>query len=218
MFNLAQVIGDGSNKTLLTMSSLVEGSIHSTTIYNSTGSLAIVVFTVGDKSFSFTCTASSNTKVDMTINVPAGSVVSVNAPTGVTVTSSYIISPVDATGALTVVQEAANSAIQAKLAAEAVLDTFDDKYLGAKTSDPVTDNDGNALVAGAFYINTTTELIRAYTGNTWVNGISAISGVSSVNGHQGEIQLMTIDGQSLVGIGDVEIPKPTAHIFFAMGV
>ena len=39
--------------------------------------------------------------------------------------------------------------------AEAAWDSFDDTYLGAKSSDPTTDNDGNPLQAGALYFSTT---------------------------------------------------------------
>jgi hypothetical protein len=38
-----------------------------------------------------------------------------------------------------------------KNAAAAILDSFDDRYLGAKASDPTLDNDGNPLVVGALY-------------------------------------------------------------------
>ena len=62
-------------------------------------------------------------------------------------------------------QSAAESARDATLAA---YDNFDDRYLGAKASDPTLDNDGNALVAGALYFNSTTGSMRLYTGSAWV--------------------------------------------------
>lgn len=68
-----------------------------------------------------------------------------------------------------------------------LFDQFDDKYLGAKASDPALDNDGNPLVAGATYINTTTNYVRFYTGSSWVNGISGVAGVSSINGETGDV-------------------------------
>ena len=46
-------------------------------------------------------------------------------------------------------------------------DQFDDRYLGAKSSDPSVDNDGNALIDGAFYWNTTDNRLKVYDlGNT----------------------------------------------------
>ena len=47
------------------------------------------------------------------------------------------------------------------------LDNFDDLYLGAKSSDPVVDNDGDALQAGALYFNTTSLNLNYYTGSAW---------------------------------------------------
>lgn len=47
-------------------------------------------------------------------------------------------------------------------AAEASYDSFDDRYLGPKASDPALDNDGNALVNGALYWNTTDNPQRMY--------------------------------------------------------
>lgn len=66
-------------------------------------------------------------------------------------------------------------AIDAKLAAEAAktgaetaLDMFDDRWLGAKAADPTTDNDGNTLVQGAAYWNTTYNEIRTWSGSAWI--------------------------------------------------
>lgn len=92
------------------------------------------------------------------------------------------------------------SALDAKNAAEAALDAFDDKYLGSKASDPTTDNDGNPLQEGAFYINSTTGYIRVYTGGVWVQGISSIAGVASVNGETGDVTgVLKTSGGTLTG-------------------
>ncbi len=65
--------------------------------------------------------------------------------------------------------EAAQSAAEAaRDSALAAYDQFDDRYLGAKTSDPTLDNDGNALVAGALYFNSVAGVMRLYTGSAWV--------------------------------------------------
>lgn len=62
-------------------------------------------------------------------------------------------------------QAAAESARDSTLAA---YDSFDDRYLGAKSSDPSVDNDGNALVGGSLYFNTTAGSMRLYNGTLWV--------------------------------------------------
>jgi hypothetical protein len=52
-------------------------------------------------------------------------------------------------------------------AAAAAYDAFDDRYLGSKASDPTLDNDGNALLTGALYWNTTNNVMRVYNGASW---------------------------------------------------
>ena len=75
-----------------------------------------------------------------------------------------------ATNASTSETNAANSATAAATsAAEAAAsaDNFDDTYLGAKSSDPSVDNDGDALNAGDLYFNTTSNTLKVYNGSSW---------------------------------------------------
>ena len=57
--------------------------------------------------------------------------------------------------------------------------------LGSKSSPPAVDNQGEALLAGATYYDTTLSKWRVWTGSGWGDGISAVAGVSSVNGATG---------------------------------
>lgn len=50
----------------------------------------------------------------------------------------------------------------------AVYDQFDDRWLGAKATNPTLDNDGAALLTGAAYWNTASNQIRIWTGSAWV--------------------------------------------------
>jgi hypothetical protein len=62
-----------------------------------------------------------------------------------------------------VVSSAASAA-----AAETAYDNFDDRYLGALASDPTVDNDGNTLIVGALYWNTTINSMKVWQSNlTW---------------------------------------------------
>ena len=81
----------------------------------------------------------------------------------------------DAQTAETNAESAQTAAEAAKTAAESArdqtltaFDSFDDRYLGTKTSDPSVDNDGNALLAGALYFNSTSGIMKVYTGSAWV--------------------------------------------------
>jgi len=60
-------------------------------------------------------------------------------------------------------------------AAAASYDSFDDRYLGAKASDPATDNDGNALVTGALYWNTTDEVLKVWDGSAWLGAADTLA-------------------------------------------
>ena len=54
-------------------------------------------------------------------------------------------------------------------AIEAIYDNFDDRYLGAYATDPLTDNDGNPLNIGTIYFNLTTNDVKFYNGTSWEN-------------------------------------------------
>lgn len=68
-----------------------------------------------------------------------------------------------ATAAATSASNAATSASQA----ETAYDQFDDRYLGAKSANPTVDNDGNALLVGALYWNSSVNEMRVWNGSTW---------------------------------------------------
>ncbi len=81
-----------------------------------------------------------------------------------------------ASNAATSATNAANAQTAAETARDQTLtayDNFDDRYLGAKTSDPSVDNDGNALVAGALYFNSSLGSMKVYTGSVWVDAYAA---------------------------------------------
>jgi hypothetical protein len=61
----------------------------------------------------------------------------------------------------------ATAAAASAAAAATTYDNFDDRYLGAKTSAPTLDNDGNALITGAIYWNTPGATMYAWTGSAW---------------------------------------------------
>ena len=61
----------------------------------------------------------------------------------------------------------ATAAAASAAAAATTYDNFDDRYLGAKSSAPSVDNDGNALITGAIYWNSTTNAMYAWTGTEW---------------------------------------------------
>jgi len=78
--------------------------------------------------------------------------------------NSATASASSASTASTKASEASTSATSAA----ASYDSFDDRYLGAKSSAPSTDNDGNALLDGALYWNSSSDQMFAWDGSAWV--------------------------------------------------
>ena len=72
--------------------------------------------------------------------------------------------------------------------------------LGDKASPPTTDNQGQPLRAGATYFDTTLGKWRVWTGAAWGDGISAVAGVSSLNGKTGDVTIDKAD----VGLSNVD--------------
>jgi len=70
----------------------------------------------------------------------------------------------------------ATAAAASAAAAAASYDSFDDRYLGAKSTAPSVDNDGNALVEGALYWNSTSNAMLAWDGSAWA-GISSTADI-----------------------------------------
>ena len=64
-------------------------------------------------------------------------------------------------------ETAQSSAETAQASAELALDAFDDRFLGAKTTEPAVDNDGDPLQLGAIYFNTTTNQLGFWSGSSW---------------------------------------------------
>ena len=85
------------------------------------------------------------------------------ATSAATATSQASTATTKASEASTSASNAATSATNAA----ASYDNFDDRYLGAKSSDPSADNDGDSLITGALYFNTSSNTMKNYTGSAW---------------------------------------------------
>jgi len=76
-----------------------------------------------------------------------------------------------------------------------IYDEFDDRYLGAKAEAPTLDNDGDALIAGAMYFNTTDDVMYSYSGTAWVGiNITLDHAASHQDGASDEISVAGLSG------------------------
>ena len=109
----------------------------------------------------------------------------VNAAASVTYTNANeaVTAASTATTAASTASTAATTATNAASSAESLVV----KYQGALAADPSLNKTGGALTAGDWYVNTSTGLLRVYNGSAWVQGVSSVSGVTSVNGQSGDV-------------------------------
>jgi hypothetical protein len=121
--------------------------------------------------------------------------------------TSQTAAATSATSAATSASAAATSATSAETSATsaaATYDNFDDRYLGAKSTPPTLDNDGNALLTGALYFNSVLAAMYVWTGTAW-----------SVMATSGDIESVTA-GTGLTGggaSGAVTVALDTASIY-----
>ena len=72
-----------------------------------------------------------------------------------------------AASSATAAASSATAAAASATSAAASYDDFDDTYLGAKSSAPSVDNDGDALATGALYFDTTSNNLNVWNGSSW---------------------------------------------------
>lgn len=104
--------------------------------------------------------------------------------------------------AKTASETAKTAAETAKTAAEASYDSFDDRYLGAKSTSggmPSTDNDGNALIDGAVFFDTTNNVWMVYNlgTTTWLRTTPTTTDQGHINTVSGiQANVTTVAGIS----------------------
>jgi hypothetical protein len=108
--------------------------------------------------------------------------------------SAAAASELAAGNSATAASGSASAALSSANAAAASYDSFDDRYLGAKTSDPTVDNDGNALITGALYFNSVSGTMKVYDGAAWAAAYLPAAGYLPISGG-------TMTGNLLVNAG-----------------
>ncbi len=147
-------------------------------------------------------TASANSATASANSATAAATSETNAGNSATTANTH---KNDAQTAKTAAETAQTAAETAKTAAETALDSFDDRYLGAKASNPTLDNDGNALLDGALYFNTTSNIMRVYDlGNTtWLDLNITGTNLTNVNTVAGAIANVNNVGGSIANVNSV---------------
>ena len=148
---------------------------------------------------------------------------STSASNAATSESNASTSETNAASSATAAATSATNAASSATAAAASYDSFDDRYLGAKASAPTTDNDGDALLTGAIYWNTTDDSLYLWDGAAWnAAAFTATGAVTSFNTRTGAVTLTSGDVTTALGytpstvanlndITDVTITTPSTN-------
>ena len=139
----------------------------------------------------------------------SASAASTSASTATTQASNAASSATDA-------QTAQTAAETAQANAETVYDNFDDRYLGDKASDPTLDNDGNALLTGALYFNTTDDVMKVYDGASWLAAYASLSGALIATNNLSDLN-NAATARTNLGLGTAATTASTDYATAAQG-
>lgn len=163
--NVTTVAGISANVT-----TVAGNSANVTTVAGISGNVSTVagisanVTTVAGISSDVSTVSTNNANV----TTVATNIASVNTnATNIVAIQNASTNATNAANSATAAANSATAAQNAQTAAEAALDSFTDTYLGAFSSDPTLDNDGNALTAGDLYFNTGINRLKVYSGSAW---------------------------------------------------
>jgi hypothetical protein len=113
-------------------------------------------------------TSATNSATSATNSATSATASATSATAAATSETNAATSETNAATSATAASASATSAASSAASALAAFDNFDDTYLGAKASDPTVDNDGDPLTGGDLYYNTTSNVMKVYTGSAWV--------------------------------------------------
>ena len=151
---------------------------------SSSASSASTSATAASSSASAASTSASNAATSATNAASSATAAASSATSASSSAATATTQATNAAASASAASTSASSASAAQTAAEAArdaalsaYDNFDDRYLGPKSSDPTLDNDGNTLLTGALYFNTSSNVMKVYTGSSWVAAYVSAAGV-----------------------------------------
>ena len=203
-------------------SSASTASTQATNASNSASAAATSATNAGN-SETAAATSATNAASSQTAAASSASTASSSATTATTKAGEAATSATNSATSATNSSNSATSAGTAQTAAEAArdaalaaFDSFDDRYLGQKSVDPTVDNDGNALVAGTLYFNTTDDIMKVYEGSAWVAAYASLSGALLATNNLSDLNNAGTARTNL-GLGTAATTAATAYATAAQG-
>ena len=174
-FVVRDIVRDASNNNVYIC--ITAHTSQGTTPISSNADVAKWQLIINAQAVATSATNASTSETNAANSATAAATSATNAATSETnAGTSATNAATSATNASTSESNAASSATQAAASAANAAtsyDSFDDRYLGTKSSAPSTDNDGNALVTGALYFDTTEGSMQVYDGSSWIAASAA---------------------------------------------
>ena len=100
-----------------------------------------------------------------------------------------------------IVEQSMNTTISNREQAELLLKYTNSILLGNKDADPLVDNNGDALIIGSMYYNTTENALKVWSGTNW------FATTFTFNGRAGEVVLLNSDVTAATGV-DLQTKVP----------
>ena len=145
-----------SSATASASSATNSASAASTSASNASASATSATASASAAATSATAASSSATAAASSATAAASSATA-SASSATAASNSATSSAASATAAASSATDAATT-----------YDNFDDRYLGSKSTAPTVDNDGNTLLVGAIYWNSTLNNMYVWSGSVWV--------------------------------------------------
>ncbi len=138
-----------------------------------------IVNTAHTSSGSQPLTSNANSaKYDLLVDASSATTASTTATTKASEAST---SASNSASSATASANSATASANSATSSAASFDSFDDRYLGAKSSEPSVDNDGDALITGALFFDTTANATKVYTGSAWQTVTVSASNQTNIN-------------------------------------
>lgn len=161
-------------------------------------------------------TSETNAATSATTATTKASEASTSATNAATSESNASTSATNAATSASNASTSETNAASSATSAAASYDSFDDRYLGAKASDPTLDNDGDALVTGALYFNSTDDVMKVYDGSSWVAAYASLSGTLVATNNLSDVSSASASRTNL-GLGTAATTASTDYATAAQG-
>lgn len=176
----------------LTRKGYVDSILGSATDAATSATAAASSATDAANSASAASTSASNASTSATNAATSATNASTSETNAATSASSASTSATSSANSATAAATSASNAATSATNAENAYDSFDDRYLGAKSSDPSVDNDGDALITGALYFNTTDGAMKVYDGSAWEEvGADAVADAQAIADGIGDLDSLS---------------------------